>query len=323
MLFHGSPNAHVFKNIDNFFIYQPNQIIDSETFYDKDNQWIQEYKYRIHTNNLGLVQKDRIDLKSPSILVLGDSFTEGQGVGSWVDQLSKNSNATQIQFINGGLLGTGFAQWKLLHDHLQNQGINIMYLVVVFISNDFDRGIWNFKDATLDCLSNYKNCVGDEFFYGTPPESDKLVFLNQLKSLREKILKQAGPKKYSWKFFFPGTSAVIKYVQNFFKTKLKHLKPEMMMNQNAIETLIKQYDDRILFVHIPQKDEILYKKMNPSGDLVRNFIINQGSEVLNGHALCGLTPDDYFINDSHPNSSGYNKIANCVAISMKKKWLKN
>jgi hypothetical protein len=253
--------------------------------------------------------------------VLGDSFTEGQGVGPWITRL-KNSAASRMQFINGGLLGTGFAQWKLLNDYLLDQGANVKYLVVVFISGDFDRSIWNFKEATLQCLGNYKKCQGAEFFYGTPPEDDKFVFLDQLKIERERILSQVGPKKYSWKYFFPGTSAVIKFVQKTFKSKSKRIKTEMVMNQNAIEALINQYEDRILFVHIPQKDEVINNKMNESGILVKNEILTHGAEVVDGHLSCGLTIGDFFVNDGHPNSAGYKKIADCVAVAVKKKWPK-
>jgi hypothetical protein len=63
----------------------------------------------------------------------------------------------------------------------------------------------------------------------------------------------------------------------------------MLQNQKAISKLIKEYDDRTLFVYIPQKHEVLNKKIDRSGVLARNTIINQGSDVIDGLAMCGLT----------------------------------
>ena len=68
-----------FNNVDNFFTYHPNQKITAANYYYKEGKFLDVYKYDIYTNNLGLVQKNNLNKKTPSILFLGDSFTEGQG----------------------------------------------------------------------------------------------------------------------------------------------------------------------------------------------------------------------------------------------------
>ena len=54
--------GEVFKNINNFFTYYPNKIIQASTYYYKDNEFINVNNYTIKTNNLGLVQGFDIDL---------------------------------------------------------------------------------------------------------------------------------------------------------------------------------------------------------------------------------------------------------------------
>ena len=122
MLFDEGKN---FRNIKNFFTYHPNMSIASRNYYYEDGKFLKEYSYNIYTNNLGLVQKNDINKKEPSILFLGDSFTEGQGSKSWVDKFNGYYNKYHI--INGGLLGTGF-QSVLQHYYRLKNNSNLMSL---------------------------------------------------------------------------------------------------------------------------------------------------------------------------------------------------
>ena len=92
------------------------------------------YKYDININNLGLVQDQDLQKDIPSILFLGDSFTEGQGGdGSWINFFGGNYNNYQI--INGGLLGTGFQQFELLNSYLSNHNIKKVFVLLVPTTN--------------------------------------------------------------------------------------------------------------------------------------------------------------------------------------------
>ncbi len=50
----------IFKNIDNFFKFEPNLSVRHEVFFDINNEFIKEYSYKIKTNNFGLVQDNDI-----------------------------------------------------------------------------------------------------------------------------------------------------------------------------------------------------------------------------------------------------------------------
>lgn len=77
MFFNG--RGSVFENHGDIFTCVPNNDIRSLTIYFSDKDFIVEYDYHVHTNNYGLVQDSDIVASRPSILLLGDSFTEGQG----------------------------------------------------------------------------------------------------------------------------------------------------------------------------------------------------------------------------------------------------
>ena len=135
----------------------------------------------ININNLGLVQDQDLQKNIPSILFLGDSFTEGQGGGSWINFLGGNYNNYQI--INGGLLGTGFQQFELLNSYLSNYDIKKVF--VLFIGDDLRRDVFQFNSQQQKCLMNHKACNGSESFYGFPiNDKSPEVFLEKL---REKL----------------------------------------------------------------------------------------------------------------------------------------
>ena len=60
----------VFRNIENFFTYEPSQTITASNYYFKDNKFIEIYKYDIKINNLGLVQEQDLQKDISSILFL-------------------------------------------------------------------------------------------------------------------------------------------------------------------------------------------------------------------------------------------------------------
>ena len=101
----------IFKNIDNFFTYEPNKELIASNYYFNNGEFNLVYKHKIYTNNLGLVQKTDIDSELPSILFLGDSFTEGQGAESWINQF--NGKYKNYQIINGGFFGQGIGEGVL------------------------------------------------------------------------------------------------------------------------------------------------------------------------------------------------------------------
>ena len=321
MLFGNRNTEPVFENVGPIFKYQPNTKILSTTYYDVQGNWIQEYSYQIPTNNLGLVQSENIYSNRKSLLLLGNSYTEGQGATPWFDSLQKKIE-TSLQLVNGGIFGTGFAQWEVMLDHILSKKIDVQYVVVIFISDDYTRLISNIPTQTLACLSDYQKCTGGEGNYGMPPDAVKLGFLEKLRSYRVKSTQAANPKIPSYMDnYFPASMLIFNYFKNGFVFENSQPINKMDQSDKAIESLINKYQQNIIFIHLPQKDEVIYKRVNPAGSLARSTILNYGGQLIDGFKACGLNRLDYFSNDGHPNEAGYSKIEECVRRSIPSQWL--
>jgi len=309
MLFGTADNTPAFRNQGGIFTYAPKSTIRPTAFYENGVSLHKEYDYEFKTNNFGLVQKQNIEKDHPSILVLGDSFTEGQGATPWFYSLEEGNGNKKVQLINGGLLGTGFAQWKLLHDYLVSSEIRINKVVIPFISDDYQRVVWNFPDRVLNCLGDIEKCKGDEGYFPRPIGFNEEAFVQKLKNFRdaEYANKQVIKENRFFRKYFPNIHFIWGYIKNEYKIRFKNA------NSSAIEYLTQKYGKDIIFIHIPTQEELQRGNTpNHLGQLAREKINSSGVKLVDGFNICGLEPVDYFINDPHPNPNGYKKIAKCV-----------
>ena len=322
MLFKESGGGPVFKNQEKILTYQENKLIHSVTYYRVKNSWIKEYEYHIPANNWGLVQTTNTYSNKPTLLLLGDSFTEGQGAYPWFEQLSASFDQSSVQLVNGGFLGTGFEQWNLLLAALLRYQLEVKYLVVLFLSDDYRRTVWNFPQNTLDCLSNYKVCIGNENFYGMPDFDDTFNFLDKMKNYREINLPQKKPDvRNIFQRYMPANFLIYSFINSQFRAHQdKELPALVHLNEKAITSMIQKYGNKVIFIHIPQKDEVKFNRMTPYGFLARDAIERQGGHLEDGFDLCKLKDSDYHPNDGHPNLIGYQKLSNCVKNAINQNW---
>jgi hypothetical protein len=131
----------IFQNHGDIFTYVPHKGIRNVTAYFFERNFTVEFDYRFRTNNVGLVQDADVGPERDSLLLLGDSFAEGHGAEPWFWQVSPEIAKLGYQPVNGGLLGTGFEQWLKLERYLSGKSIRIGKLVVLFISDDYARGV--------------------------------------------------------------------------------------------------------------------------------------------------------------------------------------
>src|SRR6266700_4117483 len=172
ILFFDGPDK-IFRNQGDIYTYVPHSEIRDVTGFFSDDDFKIEYDYRFRTNNLGLVQDADIEPNRESLLLLGDSFTEGQGAEPWFRVVSPEIERLGYQAINGGLMGTGFNQWLALESYLVTQHVRIGKLVVLFISYDFNRAVRNLTSNDFRCLSDLALCdLAGSPFYRFPPNDE-------------------------------------------------------------------------------------------------------------------------------------------------------
>lgn len=301
------------------FLYQPNARIRSETFYITDTKTanvVKEYGYQITTNSFGLIQLGDISWSKPAIIFLGNSFTEGQGASPWFYELERRWPKTAwYQIINGGIVGTGFEAWERLYENLPLRTED-RKIVIIFISSDWTRPVWQVSKHDLDCIRLPDRCSGADNFFGLP--NDPTQAQTQINRIAARRLEKLSEEKHK---------------QNILKASAIHQrllapayhllfqKSEEIDKFEKSKIAIRQLADsvgtaNILFIQLPQKSELFYEPDSFSR-LGREYIHQNKFKFVDGFENCNLTIADFHIHDGHPNASGYIKIIDCVERSVK------
>ena len=309
--------GEIFQNHGDIFTYLPNSDVRNFTVFSSDSGFSVEYDYRYRTNNLGLVEDADVMPERDSLLVLGDSFTEGLGAEPWFRLIAPEIEKIGYQPVNGGLLGTGFQQWLKLDRHLAAKKFRIQKVMVVFISDDYRRRVVGHTPAVLQCLSDLALCHLDQsYLYRMPSMEDLSSWVSKIKATRE--------SKQSWLQKRAGTLLPASYrIYGRLKLQLIQLisragddDPQEQQSRAAIVELLRLHGpENVVFVHVPQKDEP--HGPNGLGLRARRSIQDAGGTLVDGFKQCHLTATDYYQMDDHPNRLGYAKIASCVASAIR------
>ena len=298
-------NGAIFENHEDIFTYSPHNQIRNLTAFLTDADFAVEYDYRFRTNNFGLVQDADVAPGRKSLLLLGDSFTEGQGAEPWFRLVAPAIDTLGYQPVNGGVLGTGFAQWLELDRYLAAKDIQVRKVLVIFISDDYHRPVWNVPPSVSACVSASPLCrVDRSYFYRLPPPEEMSAWIARIRSAR-------GPMRphleLSASALMPASYSVYTYVKQL--VEFSHAE---QASHDAIAELVRIYGPKnIAFLHLPQKDEI-GSGPDSLGFKARRAIEAAGGKLFDGFQLCNLTKSDYYLRDEHPNESGYAKIAACA-----------
>ena len=313
----------IFENHGDIFSFVPHDDIRNVVAFFSPSSFNIEYDTRFHTNNFGLVQDGDVLPGRDSVLVVGDSFGQGLGAEPWFRLISPEIESLGYQPVNGALLGTGFAQWRKLEQRLIGGGIHIAKMVVVFISDDFQRQVWNATPAQFTCFTALPQCdLEKSFFYRLPPEKELASWVDKIRTARAPLLHQSwlGARAAAW---LPATYHAYRYLKESYyggqqqnsagRASLMRAEDE---SREAIGDFVRTYGaSNVVFVHIPQKDEI--GKPDQLGIKARQAIEAAGGHLVDGFQRCGLTETDYYPRDDHPTPQGYAKVARCVGDAIK------
>ena len=157
---------------------------------------------------------------------------------------------TRVSTHKRGIFGSGFRQWLKLDQYLAANKIQIGKVVVLFISDDYHRSVWNFSPSALECFSTPLHCrVEEGYYYRLPPEEKLPSWLAMLRTAR-------GPMKPRLEMRASALLPVSHSVYLFFKQIMQFPKAEQE-SRASIADLIRIYGAKnVAFLHLPEKHEV-------------------------------------------------------------------
>lgn len=322
MLFESGKN---FKNLNNFFTYYPNQQIRSVGVYSSKapsslNDIIFEYDHKIETNNFGLVMKKNVIQNSKVVMVIGDSFTEGQGAVPWFYELEKEYQSGPTQLLNLGILGTGPQQWLLLSEYIISSGnLDVESIILNIIPGDISRSPWSFTSREIECLHLVKcnYAFGFQGFNFNTNQNyedisrELITHINRYSKLSKfEKFKLLLLKSYVIK----SIHKVYKKIKDKFKKRNDTPTFENIKNFKAILDL-KNIALNKISVNILSTKNINSKNYKKSEEAI--FLLNFLKEKEIKHSWCDIPIHGYHKIDGHPNQEGYSYILECTKEALR------
>lgn len=317
MLFEVGKN---FVNYDGYFKYYPEVEIRSLALFSKDyprkiEDVVVEYDYKIRTNNAGLVMQSKLKKNDIVVFVIGDSFTEGQGASPWFYDLENSYKIYPWKLVNLGIIGTGPMQWKNLADSIADEfDLTVAGAVVNIIPDDMRRGVWNFHEREISCLSQLK-CDYDFGFQGysfRPEQSHD--------DIRHMLLERLNTKSFNSVKDYIKRSHVIYDVYKFFRDYRNRNVPHAYSvgsqpNEEALLALRAVFGGKF-FVNVVSEKHI------NSQNFLRHDRAKLLVEFLNANAInyswCDIPINGFNVNDLHPNQHGYEILRECTREALTK-----
>ena len=275
-----------------------------------------EYDCSFETNSLGFIQAGSED-KPADYLVLGDSFTEGQGGCPWLIKEKIHSDAFMRSYniLNGGLQGAGLQTFEAVLELHEQESIP-KNIAIIAISNDFKRGasqVWPLDNLCTSSLT----CEKDAYWYfekfnvtKTELEAQALARRAYRKtSLRREIMRYSFTYRIYQEFY----KAIAWYFGPHFDVKTNDM--AFAANFAALERMIEKYPEAIILL-VPQRDEVgLFGRENSDTSIVKKYLLDQKITFKS----CALSSRDYMPIDGHPNARGYAKLFACLKDSIKER----
>jgi hypothetical protein len=285
---------------------------------------IVEYDYVMRTNNLGFAQDSDVACGTGSLVVFGDSFTEGQGAAPWFPQVETPLVDTSLQLANLGYVGTGMLDWAAAHAHYR-ACLMPRKALFVFISHDWYRPNYVIDQRQIDCVERRSPCREPDHLWFAMPDGATPVDLIAATRTREVA---RWTSRDTWRDRLARWEMVLKRDSYTFA-----------LLRNSAVALLGLGDDaeseaaRVIFARskaaftamadeigrenvrlllLPQADETTAGAPNPQTRTVTEWLGQSGFAV----DRCELANEDYLPNDRHPNARGYAKIAACARRSI-------
>jgi len=305
--------------------YEPNATVKIRLFSITDlnaPRLAKVYDYQLTTNAYGLIQQREPIRNKPAILLLGDSFTEGQGARPWFYEVESRWPAqAPYQLINGGLFATGFEYWSRLYRYLSST-LTVSKVVIIFISDDWNRLVLQFDPEHRRCLDSSQYCQPWMPFYGLPDEpTEAMREVERLGRARAEFVRSGEQRRPIERvalyrvLFRPAYAKARAYIKGeSFEDMVFAIN-----KRSLLEIVAAVGSDNVILLHLPQKEQVDVG-VDPLGLKAREVVRQAGLRLVDGFERCGLGPADFPERDGHPNADGYRKIGMCVERVIADAW---
>lgn len=316
LFFSKNPIVNEFSTTKPFWKYQPNSKIRNIAVYQRLFGFKVEYDCKFDTNKLGFVNTGEIS-KSADFLILGDSFTEGQGGCPWLTKnaISDDDNLSKFKILNGGLQGTGILQFEQVLDYLISK-VDIDNLIIIAISNDFKRDDafqWPIEgDCYLSGLCDSKI----DYWYYVPYDIayKKILNISNQRSNQRKInlIDRLLRASFSYRTY-NDYRIIFKNILNNRSSNNTFDLDAYRKNLEALERMKLRFPG-LKIVLVPQRDEVgLLGKKNLDSLVIERYLDRNNYQFT----WCNIEASDYMPLDGHPNKSGYKKLFDCLKATIK------
>jgi len=259
----------------------------SVAFYpDHNSKMTVEYDCTFHSDKLGFVSNKR-PYEETSILLLGDSFAQGDGGCAWIPRLDP---PIRMQIYSTAVMGLGVMHWRHIVAELEKLKIPHKILIV-FITDDFFRTDWIYDRRQIDCINEQGDCTG---LYWFPISGD----MGEVAAARFRERTRTKGLAHALKYNLIATYSIYKIL-----TADETKQNAVMERSLAIASdLAKKYDVRFLWVN---------ERADPGRTSARAKALAGGLQGL-GVAKCDIPAAGFMPRDPHPNAEGYNALKTCV-----------
>ncbi len=288
-----------------FWKYRPSSEVRSIAVYTDFLGATIEYDCRFKTNRFGFIDTGVRGGKA-DFLVLGDSFTEGQGGCPWLTKstLQSDDELKVLNILNGGLQGAGIQAFeKILKYH--EEYFDIKNLIVIAISNDFKRGDVSVVPTETPCYL-YLECPDQLIHYVSFDTSDENLKLASKKRREARIRTDVVEEAFRYSF----TYYIYERLESIVNPGSKKTESLEVYQDNfsSLQRIRSKYPSMKLIL-VPQRDEVgLFGRENFDTRTVKSYLRRNGIPFL----FCELGGSDYMPKDGHPNKMGYDKIFSCL-----------
>lgn len=277
---------------DGYYKFRPGIEYREVAYYpDGDGKATKEYECSYRSDELGFLSNS-VGYREASILLLGDSFTQGQGGCEWLPRLSSE---TRGKLYSAAVQGHGFMHWEKIVADLGKLRKPTKVLVI-FITDDFYRPLSLVGDGQRGCLEGTVACT-DHYWFPIAAGMDETAQARLAERLRGPSL-LANPKAFI-KGALPASFGLLRIVLGYARNSTDNFAGSLQV----LERFAQDFDLRLVWVS---------DRHDAEGSARESAVARALAERRLVAARCQLPADGYLPRDGHPNATGYDTLRDCV-----------